>query len=159
MTNLLWNEKSKTLYQENKVVAKRWGPDPLERWCPLSRMTPHRDCFFLHWTGTVQHDLASSANQIHKQCKWFKKCSKNYILVLKKLNKQIKKRTFLMKLLLLWTRLKAGPMTWLELVSLETKGGAKTCSTSASSRGSSLDLLCRHEKKSRNFTDGFLIMM
>lgn len=50
--------------------------------------------------------------------------------------------TFLMKLLLLWTRLKAGPIDWLELVSLETKGGAWTCSTSASSRGSSFNLLC-----------------
>lgn len=50
--------------------------------------------------------------------------------------------TFLMKLLLLWTRLNAGPIAWLELVSLETKGGAWTCNTSASSRGGSLNLPC-----------------
>lgn len=50
--------------------------------------------------------------------------------------------TFLMKLLLLWTRLNAGPIAWLELVSLETKGGAWTCSTSASSRRGSVDLPC-----------------
>lgn len=50
--------------------------------------------------------------------------------------------TFLMKLLLFWTRLKAGPIAWMELVSLETKGGAWTCSTSASSRGGSFNLFC-----------------
>lgn len=49
---------------------------------------------------------------------------------------------FLMKLLRLWTRLKAGPIDWLEFFSLETKGGAWTCRTSASSRGSSFNLLC-----------------
>lgn len=51
------------------------------------------------------------------------------------------KQTFLMKLLLLCTRLKAGPMTWFELASMETNGGAWTCSTSGSSRGSSLDFV------------------
>lgn len=50
--------------------------------------------------------------------------------------------TFLIKLLLFWTRLKAGPINWLELVSLETKGGAWTCSTSPSNRGNSSSLLC-----------------
>ncbi len=50
--------------------------------------------------------------------------------------------TFLMKLFLLWTRLNAGPIEWLELVSLVTKGGAWTCSTSASSRGSSFKFFC-----------------
>lgn len=47
-----------------------------------------------------------------------------------------------MKLFLRWTRLKAGPIAWLELVSLETKGGAWTCNTSASSWRWSSNLFC-----------------